>query len=141
MYIPPHCKMCLKISFTNYIIFHPLTFFYMWCYRLNDDVQSATPFWSKPQVDWIKCNIDCALFKAEGKFGVDICFRDNLGHLIQGNSMVFLYVTTAPKCEATALQQALQIALDLGLNQVVFESDCQLVMNAVLNNSSYMNEL
>jgi len=81
------------------------------------------------------------LFKAEGKFGVGICFRDSLGHLIEVDSMVFSSVTTAFECEATALQDALQIALDLGLNWVVFENDCQLVVNAVLNNSSYMNEL
>jgi len=96
----------------------------MWCHRLNDVVESATPVWSKPQIYWIKCNVDCALFEAEGKFSVGICFRDNLGHLIQVNSMVFPFVTTATECEATALQQSLQIALDLGLNRVVFESDC-----------------
>jgi hypothetical protein len=56
--------------------------------------------------------------------------------------MVFSFVTTAAECEATtALQQAFQIALDLGLNRVVLESYYQLVVNAVLNNSSYMNEL
>jgi ribonuclease HI len=55
--------------------------------------------------------------------------------------LVFPFVTTVAECEATALQQALQIAFDLGLNRVVFESDCQVVVNAVLNNSSYMNEL
>jgi len=55
--------------------------------------------------------------------------------------MVFPFVASVVECEVTALQQALQIALNLGLNWVVFESDCQLVMNAILNNSSYMNEL
>jgi len=55
--------------------------------------------------------------------------------------MVFPSFTSAAECEATALQQALQIALELGLNRVVFESDCQLAVNAVLNNRSYMNEL
>jgi len=24
---------------------------YMWCHHLNDDVQSATPTWSKPQTN------------------------------------------------------------------------------------------
>jgi len=55
--------------------------------------------------------------------------------------MVFPLAATVVECEVTALQQVLQIALNLGLNRVVFESDCQLVVNAVLNNSSYMNEL
>jgi len=43
---------------------------FKWCNRPNDNVQSATPVWSKLQADWIKCNVDCALFEAKGKFGV-----------------------------------------------------------------------
>jgi len=39
----------------------------MWCHHLNDDAQSDTPVWSKPQTDWINCNVDCALFKAKRK--------------------------------------------------------------------------
>jgi len=55
--------------------------------------------------------------------------------------MVFPSISTAVEGEATALQQALQIALDLGLNRVVFETDCRLVVNVVLSNSPYVNEL
>jgi ribonuclease HI len=113
----------------------------MWCNRPNDTMQSATPGRFKPQADWIKCNVNCALFETEGKFGVGICFQNNLGHLIQAHSMVFPSISTAAKGEATALQQALQIALDLGLNRVVFETDCQLVVNVVLSNNTYVNEV
>jgi len=95
---------------------------FMWCNRPNDTMQSATLGWSKPQADWIKCNVDCAIFETEGKFGVGICFRDSLGHLIQAQSMVFPSTSTAVEGEVTALQQALQIALNLGLNRVVFET-------------------
>jgi hypothetical protein len=63
---------------------------------------------------------------------------DNLSKLTQ---LFFPFIPTAAECEATAIQQALQISLDLGLNRVVFETDCQLVVNAVLGNSSYVNEL
>jgi hypothetical protein len=62
---------------------------------------------------------------------------DNLYKLTQW----FPSIPTAVECEATAIQQALQISLDLGLNRVVFESYCQLVVNADLGNSSHVNEL
>jgi len=55
--------------------------------------------------------------------------------------MIFPFVTAAAECEAAALQQALQIALNLGFNRVVFKIDGQIVVTAILNNSSYMNEL
>jgi len=114
---------------------------YMWCNRLNTDAQIVDRTWTKPPTEWIKCNVDCALFEAEGQFGVGICFRDNLGRLLQAHSMTFPYVATAAECEATALQQAIQIALDKGFNRVAFETDCQVVANAVLNNNLYVNEL
>lgn len=50
--------------------------------------------------------------------------RDSVGYLIQTHSMVFTFVTTTVECEATALQQTLQIALDINLNRVVFEIVC-----------------
>jgi len=65
-------------------------------------------------------------------------FRDILGCLIQTRSMVFPYVTTAFYSQATTLQQVLQIILDLCLNLVVFESDCQPVVNVIRNNNSYI---
>ena len=97
---------------------------YMWCHRLNDDARSATPAWSKPQLDWIKCNIDCALFEDDGKFVVGISFRDSLGHLIQAHCMVFPFVTTTVECEATTLQHGLRVTFDFGLSRVVFEIGC-----------------
>jgi len=54
--------------------------------------------------------------------------------------MVFPSVTTVVKCVGTTLQQAIQIAIDLGLSRVVFIIDCQLVVNAVLNNSFFIYE-
>jgi len=55
--------------------------------------------------------------------------------------MIFPSITTTTECEVITLQQALQIALGLNLNRVVFETDCHLVVNYVLNNISYVNEL
>jgi hypothetical protein len=57
-------------------------------------------------------------------FALVYVFRDNHGHLIQVHSLIFSFVTTVAECEATTLQHAFQIALDCGLSQVVFESDC-----------------
>ena len=55
---------------------------------------------------------------------------------VQAHSIVFPSTPTAAECEVTTIQQALQIPLDLGLDRVVFETDCQLIVNAVLGNSS-----
>ena len=110
---------------------------YMWRHRVNNDAQTIVSTWIKPQADWLKCISDCARFEAEGKSGVCVIFQDNLGHFIQVHSMIFPSIATAGECEATPIQQAVQIALDSGSNQVVFESDCQTIVNAMNNNNYY----
>jgi len=50
---------------------------------------SVTLSWVKPARNWLKCNVDCALFTIEGCFGVNICFRDNLGSFVQVRLMLF----------------------------------------------------
>jgi hypothetical protein len=42
----------------------------MWCNRLNANAQTVDRTWAKLPTEWIKCNVDCALFEVEGQFGV-----------------------------------------------------------------------
>jgi hypothetical protein len=78
-------------------------------------------------------------FFAEGKFGTGICFRDSSGSLIQAHTMVFPFIALATECEATALHHALLIDVPCGFERVKFESDCQMIVNAVNNDCIYLN--
>lgn len=60
--------------------------------------------------------------------------------LSKHNPWFFPSIETTVECETTALQEAIQVALNLSLNQVVFETN-QVVVNAVLNNSLSVNEI
>jgi len=44
-------------------------------------------------------------------------------------------------CEATTLQQAIQIALNSGFDRGLLESDCRTLVNAVINICLYENGL
>ncbi|PNX80526.1 eukaryotic translation initiation factor 3 subunit c [Trifolium pratense] len=77
----------------------------------------------------------------EGKFGIGICFRDSLGSFVQAHTMIFPFVVTTAECEATAIKHALALALSNGFERVIFESDCQQVVNALCNDYLYANEL
>jgi hypothetical protein len=95
--------------------------------------------WEKPEENWLKCNVDGAIFSIEEKFG--ICFHDNSASLVQAHTMLFPFIASTIECEDTALQHALLIVVYCGFERVKFESDCQMIVNVVNNGCIYLNEL
>ncbi|GAU20068.1 hypothetical protein TSUD_381600 [Trifolium subterraneum] len=114
-----------------------------WCHNMlnADHMPTHVHTWEKPPVNWLKCNVDGAIFMTEGKFGIGICFRDSSGSFVQAHTMTFPFEVTAVECEATAMKLALALALSNGFERVLFESDCQQVVNALRNDYLYANEL
>jgi ribonuclease HI len=88
-----------------------------------------------------KLYIDEALFMSERKFGVRICFWDSSGSFVQAHTKIFPFKVTTLEREATALQHALLLTTSNGFERVIFESDCEQVVNALKNNCMYDNEL
>jgi len=70
--------------------------------------------------------VDCAPFKAQRSFWVGICFPETL---CPSPHCIFSYVTIVAEGEAIALQVAVHLAVDNGYECVIFESDCQSVIN------------
>jgi ribonuclease HI len=95
--------------------------------------------WKKPAATWPKCNVDGALLASGGKCGIGICFRDSSGSLVQAHTMLFPFDVIVAECEATILKYALLFAMTNGFERVNFESDCQQVVNALINNCMYEN--
>ncbi|KAK2426613.1 two-component response regulator ARR10 [Trifolium repens] len=77
----------------------------------------------------------------EGKFGIGICFRDSMGSFVQAHTMIFPFVVTPAECEATTMMHALKLALSNGFERVIFESECQQVVNVLHNDCLHANEL
>ncbi|GAU47271.1 hypothetical protein TSUD_280940 [Trifolium subterraneum] len=104
-----------------------------WCHNMLNAYHMPTHVhtWEKPLVNWLKCNVDGAIFTTEAKFGIGICFRDSSGSFVQAHTMTFPFEVTAVECEATAMKHALALALSNAFERVLFESDCQQVMNAL----------
>ncbi|KAK2401271.1 hypothetical protein QL285_050877 [Trifolium repens] len=55
--------------------------------------------------------------------------------------MIFPFVVTAAECEVTAMMYALKLALSNGFERVIFESDCQQVVNTLHKDCLYVNEV
>jgi hypothetical protein len=85
--------------------------------QLNQNIHQDE-LWVKPPPSSLKCNVDCALFNNNTITELDICFRDSSG----------------------TLRYALTFAVNQGMESVIFESDCKLVVDATISTSSPLNE-
>ncbi|XP_045802731.1 uncharacterized protein LOC123896382 [Trifolium pratense] len=101
---------------------------------LNTDPTSAYVLtWKKPSTNWLKCDVDGAIFMIEGKFGIGICFRDSLSSSVQTYTMIFPFIVTAAECEATTMKHALALALSNGFERVIY---LKVTVNSSLLNSN-----
>jgi ribonuclease HI len=87
--------------------------------------------WQLPQAEFVKCNLDAAIFSTEKKVSVGDCIRDTREHFILE---MFAYnngVVTAAEAEAWALQQGIMWIAILEYQNVMFELDCKTVVEDV----------
>jgi ribonuclease HI len=107
--------------------------------QLNQNIHQDE-LWVKPPPSSLKCNVDCALFNNNTITELDICFRDSSGTLRYGLSKYSLYTSSHSEAEALSFLEALTFAVNQGMESVIFESDCKLVVDATISTSSPLNE-
>ncbi|KAK2453306.1 two-component response regulator ARR10 [Trifolium repens] len=114
-----------------------------WCRNMlnMDPALTHVLTWEKSSANWLKCNVDGAIFITKRKFINGICFCDSMCSFVQAHTMIFPFVVTTAECEATAMKHALGLALSNGFERVIFESDCQHIVNTLHNDGLYANEL
>ncbi|XP_045831364.1 uncharacterized protein LOC123922710 [Trifolium pratense] len=100
----------------------------------------VTP-WQPPPLNFVKCNLDAAIFAHEQRIGMGACLRDDKGSFILAMTAHEDVVMTAQEAEAWSLYQGIQWVASLGYNKVVFELDCKIVVDDVnkmsINQSEY----
>ena len=81
--------------------------------------------WLKPSAGWIKINIDGAFDQVTHCGGVGAVVRDSDGSVLGGLCMKINHVYSPEIVEAEAGRMACEFAFSHHLSMVVFESDCQ----------------
>jgi ribonuclease HI len=118
---------------------------YEWSYmqQAKNSMQEIThdALWEKPPLTVVKCNVDCALFNNNSIMGYGLCFRDSMGHFLLGMSNYEFHRVTPSEAEATGLLEAVKLAIARGMQSVIFESDCKIVVDAVNSSVNPHNEL
>ncbi|XP_058776172.1 uncharacterized protein LOC131650483 [Vicia villosa] len=97
----------------------------------NRSSNAHTPVnWSPPSEGWVKCNVDAGFNKTYRSTNRGWCFRDAMGRFIMTGIAWDIGNLSPLEAEALALKEAVQHAVSLNMNCVIFESDSQLVSKA-----------
>lgn len=112
--------------------------------KLLDDYQSANgelngsssdtqnvATWKPPLPGYFKVNVDGALFTKSKQSGVGVIVRDEEGNVVAVMCRKLDLPLGALETEAKALEIGVSFAEEVGLRDVVFEGDSQLIINAI----------
>lgn len=83
-----------------------------------------------PSNDFLKCNLDASLFKELNSFGFVLCIIGEHGNYIKEKLEIFKGISTPTEAERVALHRVIQLIKRLGLNNVIFESDCKTIVES-----------
>ncbi|XP_060974297.1 uncharacterized protein LOC133039416 [Cannabis sativa] len=87
--------------------------------------------WVPPSENNVKVNVDAAIFEGSQQFGVGWVARDHRGLFIHGHTRLFNVQSTPELAEAVGIREALSWIKDSGMQQVVLETDCLSVVQAL----------
>ncbi|XP_058774294.1 uncharacterized protein LOC131648560 [Vicia villosa] len=96
--------------------------------------------WSPPPVGWLKCNVDAAFNNNNGTTNRGWCVRNHFGNFIYAGTAWDPGTLLVFEAEALALKEAILGAISSNLEFVIFESDSQIVTQAVHSNKKGNSE-
>lgn len=103
---------------------------------------NASSDWIAPPMEFLKSNVDATLFTINNSFSAGICIHDNLDHFIAAKKILTNGLFRPPEAKALALYHAISWTIDLGLQNIIFETDCKSIVDHISNpklGSSYLN--
>ena len=86
-----------------------------------------------PMFPWYKVNVDAAIFSQLDIIGVGVIIRDHLGSVVVALSKRLPFPLDPLEAEAKAMDEATDFAWDIGVRDVIFESNSMLVCHAMEN--------
>ena len=98
--------------------------------KLRTENQSSAT-WKPPPPGSFKVNVDGALFSKTKQSDMGVTVRYEEGNVIAAMSRKLDLPLGALETEAKALETGMKFAEEVGLRDVVFEGDSQLIINAI----------
>ena len=92
-------------------------------------------YWVPPSNLWFKVNTDVAIFKNLGTVGIGTMIRDHVGTVIAALSQ-HLHLSLGPlEAEAKAMDVAVLFAWDVGVQEVIFETNSHMIFTTLLGST------
>ena len=93
---------------------------------VNIDIQ-----WTLPNFPWYKINIDATVFVVSKSVGIGVVVRDHEGSVVAALSMRMPLPLGLLEAEAKAMHEVVTFAKDIGLQDVIFETDSTIFSTAL----------
>jgi hypothetical protein len=119
-----HGEMRMSVDCFQYSVRRPVD---EWTNYLKKPATHSEPvncLWEAPPADFIKLNVDAAFREETGTGGWGVIGRDESSTICVAAAGSLQHMSDAMHAEATALSHAMQIAEQLGIGRVIFETDC-----------------
>lgn len=87
--------------------------------------------WSPPSGAKIKINVDAAIFTQSNAAGLGIVARNSAGEVIAWRQRLVHSVLCPDTAETLVVLESVRMAVDFGWQEVIIESDCLSVINAI----------
>ena len=107
-------------------------------YRAANDIRQVDnpgvgplAIWKPPDLERYKVNVDGAIFKHRKKAGIGMVIRDEFGEVIATLSKIVNAPLGVVEIEAKAMEAGVSFARDVGIREVVFESDSLIICKAL----------
>ncbi|CAH9145422.1 unnamed protein product, partial [Cuscuta epithymum] len=81
--------------------------------------------WKRPPIDFVKCNVDAAIFYNAKCVGFGCCIRNHVGRFYQARTAWINAEMSPREAEAWGLREAIKWVKQKDYTKVVFESDCK----------------
>ena len=79
--------------------------------------------WLRPEIDWVKCNIDAAIFQQEGFMGYGWILRNDERMMIVAKNGVINGLVDPAMTEVISCRKALSWLKSLNITKVIVKSD------------------
>ena len=107
--------------------------------RISTPLQSQmTVHWSPPPISWCKANFDGAIFQELGAAGLGVVIRDHEGSVIGALFERIALPPSVEDVEALAGRRAIAFAKEIGLQEVIFEGDAEIIINSLFTDGECM---